>query len=89
MSQWGHDFRPDYKELKVLKMSFPDVALMALTATATGRVLADVQKNLAMQTPVVFRQSFNRANLQYLSLINLFYIFFFSHGLFLIIVVTS
>ena len=64
VSQWGHDFRPDYKELKILKQNFPDVPLMALTATATGRVLADVQQNLAMQKPVVFRQSFNRVNLK-------------------------
>jgi superfamily II DNA helicase RecQ len=65
VSQWGHDFRPDYKELKILKQNFPDVPLMALTATATGRVLADVQQNLAMQQPVVFKQSFNRVNLRY------------------------
>ncbi len=65
MSQWGHDFRPDYKELKVLKQNFPDVPLMALTATATDRVLNDVKVNLAMSNPVIFKQSFNRENLRY------------------------
>lgn len=65
MSQWGHDFRPDYKNLRVLKENFPEVPLMALTATATERVLGDVQTNLCMQNPVIFRQSFNRENLRY------------------------
>ncbi|KAI5170055.1 bloom syndrome protein [Pancytospora epiphaga] len=65
VSQWGHDFRPDYKELGNLKNSFPNVPIIALTATATKQVELDVINNLNIQGCSIFRQSFNRANLKY------------------------
>lgn len=64
VSAWGHDFRPDYKELKVFKEVFPDVPLMALTATATARVQHDVRCQLKIPQCVVFKASFNRPNLR-------------------------
>lgn len=65
VSQWGHDFRPDYKELGKLRKEHPGVPFMALTATANDRVRVDVVGNLNMQGCVVLQQSFNRPNLQY------------------------
>ncbi|GMR31496.1 hypothetical protein PMAYCL1PPCAC_01691 [Pristionchus mayeri] len=64
-SQWGHDFRPDYKFLNVLKRQFKGVPLMGLTATATGNVLDDVKKMLGIEASIVFRAGFNRPNLHY------------------------
>ena len=66
VSQWGHDFRPDYKKLSALKEKFPLVPMMALTATATPRVRKDIVTQLRMKTPMWFSQSFNRPNLQFL-----------------------
>lgn len=57
------DFRPDYKGLAVFKTCFPDVPLMALTATATPRVQRDVVQQLRLKDCVVFCSSFNRPNL--------------------------
>lgn len=65
VSQWGHDFRPDYKELGVIRRQFRGVPLMALTATATENVIMDVMHNLGMENSKVFTQSFNRPNLYY------------------------
>ncbi|KAG8222765.1 hypothetical protein J437_LFUL007832 [Ladona fulva] len=65
VSQWGHDFRPDYKRLCVLGQRFPNVNMMALTATATPRVRVDVLHQLGMKKPKWFLSSFNRPNLQY------------------------
>ncbi|AQK68333.1 ATP-dependent DNA helicase Q-like 4A [Zea mays] len=65
VSQWGHDFRPDYKSLGVLKQNFPKTPVLALTATATARVKEDVVQALALENCIVFKQSFNRANLRY------------------------
>ncbi|OJD27398.1 hypothetical protein ACJ73_01211 [Blastomyces percursus] len=65
VSQWGHDFRPDYKELGNTRMKFPGIPLMALTATATENVKVDVIHNLGMRGAEVFVQSFNRPNLIY------------------------
>ncbi|KAM4675412.1 ATP-dependent DNA helicase Q1 isoform 2-T2 [Discoglossus pictus] len=64
-SQWGHDFRPDYKSLGILKRQFPNAPLIGLTATATSHVLADAQKILCVQRPLTFTASFNRPNLFY------------------------
>ncbi|XP_026086697.1 Bloom syndrome protein homolog isoform X2 [Carassius auratus] len=65
VSQWGHDFRPDYKRLHELRRMFPNVPIMALTATATPRVQKDILNQLAMTRPQVFTMSFNRNNLKY------------------------
>lgn len=65
ISEWGHDFRPDYRQLVSLRKLFPDVALIALTATATERVRQDILRSLAMEHARVFLSSFNRENLFY------------------------
>ncbi|KAM3089214.1 ATP-dependent DNA helicase sgs1 [Clarireedia jacksonii] len=65
VSQWGHDFRPDYKNLKDLRMKFPGVPFIALTATATETVKLDVMSNLGMQNCKQLKQSFNRPNIYY------------------------
>ncbi|KAM9754767.1 recQ-like DNA helicase BLM isoform 2-T2 [Menidia menidia] len=65
VSQWGHDFRPDYKRLHELRQKFPNVPMMALTATATPRVQKDILNQLNMTRPQVFTMSFNRVNLKY------------------------
>uniref|UniRef100_A0A182N2G4 ATP-dependent DNA helicase n=1 Tax=Anopheles dirus TaxID=7168 RepID=A0A182N2G4_9DIPT len=64
-SQWGHDFRPDYKFLGVLKEMFPKTPLLGVTATATTRVIADVQQMLKIPDALQFVASFNRPNLYY------------------------
>lgn len=65
VSQWGHDFRPDYKTIGELRPKFPGVPVMALTATATQNVIVDIKHNLSMARCQVFSQSFNRPNLYY------------------------
>src|SRR5205809_947667 len=65
ISEWGHDFRPEYRELKKLRTHFPDVPMMALTATATERVRADIVKQLKLREPRCYVASFDRANLTY------------------------
>lgn len=65
LSQWGHDFRPDYKELRMLKKKYPRVPIIALTATATFRVQSDIIQNLGILDCLKFSQSFNRSNLRY------------------------
>uniref|UniRef100_A0A915PLJ3 ATP-dependent DNA helicase n=1 Tax=Setaria digitata TaxID=48799 RepID=A0A915PLJ3_9BILA len=64
-SQWGHDFRPDFKFLNVLKRQFQNVPLIGLTATATNDVIDDVKNLLGIPAAVVFRADFNRPNLHY------------------------
>ncbi|CEP62517.1 ATP-dependent DNA helicase SGS1 LALA0_S05e07404g [Lachancea lanzarotensis] len=65
VSNWGHDFRPDYKELKYFKKQYPDIPMIALTATASEQVRLDVVHNLCLKDPVFLKQSFNRTNLYY------------------------
>lgn len=65
ISEWGHDFRPDYRNLRTLRESFPSVPIIALTATATPRVREDIIKQLALHEPSVYVSSFNRPNLSY------------------------
>jgi len=65
ISEWGHDFRPDYRHLKELRGVFPSVPVIALTATATPRVQSDIVEQLSMHEAEVFLSSFNRPNLHY------------------------
>ncbi len=65
ISEWGHEFRPDYRNLVDLRRDFPSVPVIALTATATERVRDDIIGQLELQRGRVFRSSFNRANLSY------------------------
>lgn len=65
VSQWGHDFRPDYIEMKKIKEMYPSVPIVALTATATPKVELDIMSNLQIRDAVVYKQSFNRENLKY------------------------
>jgi ATP-dependent DNA helicase RecQ len=65
VSEWGHDFRPEYRQLAKLRTALPGVPLMALTATATERVRADIVTHLKLREPEIFVASFNRPNLTY------------------------
>ena len=65
VSEWGHDFRPEYRQLAKLRTALPDVPMMALTATATGRVREDIVTHLKLRDPQTFVASFNRPNLTY------------------------
>ena len=65
VSQWGHDFRPDYLALDQVKVEFPSTPVIALTATASPVVQESIINVLALRDVVTFRQSFNRANLYY------------------------
>jgi ATP-dependent DNA helicase RecQ len=65
ISEWGHDFRPEYRQIARLREWLPDIPLMALTATATERVREDIIKHLRLREPEVFVASFNRPNLSY------------------------
>ena len=65
ISEWGHDFRPEYRQISELRKLFPSVPFMALTATATGRVREDIVSHLKLREPKCYVASFNRPNLTY------------------------
>ncbi|CAF0835104.1 unnamed protein product [Rotaria sordida] len=65
VSQYGHDFRPDYKYLSIFKRQFPNVSILGLTATATTKVMNDVRQILKIPHCILFRAPFNRKNLFY------------------------
>ena len=65
ISEWGHDFRPEYRRLRPIIDAVGGVPVIALTATATPKVQQDIQKNLGMMSAIVFKSSFNRDNLYY------------------------
>ncbi len=65
ISEWGHDFRPEYRQIADLRKHFPKVPFMALTATATGRVREDIISHLKLHEPKCYVASFNRPNLTY------------------------
>jgi len=65
ISEWGHDFRPEYRQISELRNLFPKVPFMALTATATGRVREDIVSHLKLREPKCYVASFNRPNLTY------------------------
>ncbi len=65
ISEWGHDFRPEYRRIQPLVNEIGKAPIIALTATATPKVQSDIQKNLGMTDALVFKSSFNRKNLYY------------------------
>lgn len=65
ISEWGHDFRPEYRRLREIFEKISNVPIIALTATATPKVQVDIQKNLNMNDAILFKSSFNRDNLYY------------------------
>jgi ATP-dependent DNA helicase RecQ len=65
ISEWGHDFRPEYRQISSLRDQFPEVPMMALTATATERVRRDIVTQLHLRSPACYVASFNRPNLTY------------------------
>src|SRR4026208_2172703 len=66
ISEWGHDFRPEYRRLREMMTQInPDIPVIALTATATPKVQSDIVKNLDLHEPNIFISSFNRSNLNY------------------------
>jgi ATP-dependent DNA helicase RecQ len=65
ISQWGHDFRPEYRQLRAIREAFPDVAIHAFTATATPRVRSDIATELSLRDPAILVGDFDRPNLVY------------------------
>lgn len=65
ISEWGHDFRPEYRKIKQIIEQIGNFPIIALTATATPKVQQDIQKNLQMEDACIFKSSFNRKNLYY------------------------
>ncbi len=65
ISEWGHDFRPSYLNISILREFFPQVPMIALTASATEKVAKDIVGNLGLSSPKIFKKSFLRKNLSY------------------------
>lgn len=65
ISEWGHDFRPEYRRIREVRQLLPKLPVLALTATATERVREDIVKQLELREPAIFLASFNRPNLKY------------------------
>ena len=65
ISEWGHDFRPAYREISEVREWIPEVPIIALTATATGKVVNDITERLELRSPAIFKKSFVRNNLVY------------------------
>ena len=65
ISEWGHDFRPEYRKIRSIINTLGDLPIVALTATATPKVQVDIQKNLQIEEATIFKTSFNRTNLYY------------------------
>ncbi|WP_299045559.1 ATP-dependent DNA helicase RecQ [uncultured Polaribacter sp.] len=65
ISEWGHDFRPSYRNIKILKDIHPTINYIALTATANKKVIEDIVTNLSLTTPNIFKKSFFKENLAY------------------------
>ena len=65
VSEWGHDFRPEYRQIATLRLRYPGAPVIALTATATDRVRDDIERFLSMKSPQRFIGTFNRPNLRY------------------------
>ncbi len=65
VSEWGHDFRPEYRRIAALRERYPSIPFMAVTATATGRVREDIERYLRLREPKRFVAGFNRPNLRY------------------------
>jgi ATP-dependent DNA helicase RecQ len=65
VSEWGHDFRPEYRQMKLVRDRYPNIPIMALTATATERVRQDIIQQLTLRNPYIHVASFNRPNLYY------------------------
>ncbi|MDR6301053.1 RecQ family ATP-dependent DNA helicase [Mesonia maritima] len=67
ISEWGHDFRPSYHHIKILKNLATSAQIIALTATATKKVIADIQEKLALENPEIIKYSFQRNNIHFLN----------------------
>ncbi len=65
ISEWGHDFRPEYRRIKDIRIEFPEAVCLAVTATATTQVRQDIVSNLHLKSPLLLQASFNRDNLFY------------------------
>src|SRR5688572_6841440 len=65
ISQWGHDFRPPYLQIRILRELQPQISFIALTASATGKVKADISQQLQLRNPAVFQISFARPNISF------------------------
>jgi RecQ family ATP-dependent DNA helicase len=63
ISSWGHDFRPEYKEIKMIRDEYPNIPMIAVTATATANVCKDIKDNLKLDNPKIIKASFDRPNL--------------------------